>query len=61
MLWHHHITHQPEIKALPNFVENLRQKITRVCGGQQRLASVATAGDEVLVAQAIEAFQTIFS
>src|ERR1700689_5827876 len=55
VLRHHHVSDKREIVALANFTENLEKEMTRAFGAQQRHATIATASNEMQLAQSIAA------
>jgi len=57
MFRHHHVSQQREIIALANFTQNLEKEMPRALRAQQRHAAIATAGDEMQLAQSVAASQ----
>jgi hypothetical protein len=57
---HHHVTDQRKVIPFPNLSQNLKKETACPLGPQQRLAPIATAGNEVQVTQSVAAFETVF-
>jgi hypothetical protein len=59
MLGHHYIANQLETVFLSNLIEDTDEHVARLRSTEERQPSVATEGDEVQVALAVNAFEPL--
>ncbi len=56
---HHHVTDELESVSCSDLTENLNKGVASAHCSQERETPVATEGDEVQVAEAVDAFETL--
>jgi hypothetical protein len=61
MLRHDHVPEQREIVAIADFSENCEEEIAAVLGSEEWETSIATAGDEVEMSEAVAALEFGFA